>query len=381
MITTQAINDKSALAQIIKNEPELISFLKEGDLIEAELLLKAPKMIYFNLGKFGTGVVYGTEFSNSKDILKKLNIGDKINAKIYATENEDGFVELSLADAHKQKGWQELKNAMENDEILTVKIIGANSGGLVANINDVKAFLPVSQLSNKNYPRIDAKENDENGQPAAADLARDGQKNEILKELRKLVNQELKVKIIDLNPRTNKLIISEKASEEEDIKKLLENYKAGDVIEGIISGVADFGAFIRFADNPLIEGFVHISEIEHKIIDNPKEILKINDAVKLKIIEIKDGQINLSLKALKTDPWEKIEEKMKKGDEVKGFVVKFNPFGALINLDFDLQGLIHVSEFGSIEEMKKQLSVGQKYQFMIESVKLDEKRIVLKLKK
>lgn len=378
---SQTVNDKSALAQIIKNEPELISFLKEGDLIEAELLLKNPKMIYFNLGKFGTGIVYGTEFSNSKDILKKLNVGDKINAKIYATENEDGFVELSLADAHKQKGWQELKSVMENDEILTVKIIGANSGGLVANINDVKAFLPVSQLSNKNYPHIDAKENGENSQSLATDFAKDGQKNEILKELRKLVNQELKVKIIDLNSRTNKLIISEKASEEEDIKKLLENYKAGDIVEGIVSGVADFGAFIRFADNPLIEGFVHISEIDHKIIENPKEILKINDAVKLKIIEIKDGQVNLSLKALKPDPWEKIEEKIKKGDEIKGSVVKFNPFGALINLNFDLQGLIHVSEFGSVEEMKKQLNTGQEYQFMIDSVKSDDKRIVLKLKK
>jgi len=371
MDTAQIINGKDILSQIIKNEPELISFLKEGDLTEAELLTKTPKAAYFNLGKFGTGIVYGSELSNSRDVLKNLNKGDKVNAKISVVENDEGFVELSLADAHKQKGWQELKNVMESDEILTIKIIGANSGGLIANINEIKAFLPVSQLSNKNYPRVETKENGEDGQ----------QKTEILKELRKLVGQELKIKIIDLNPRTNKLIISEKASEEEDIKKLLENYKVGDIIEGIVSGVADFGAFIRFIDNPSIEGFVHISEFDHKIIDSPKEIVKIDDVVKVKITEIKNNQVNLSLKALKTDPWINAEEKLKENQEIKGVVSKFSPFGALVNLENDLQGAIHVSEFGSLEEMKKQIEIGKSYEFIVASIKPQEKRILLKLKK
>ena len=372
MDTVQIVNNsKDILAQIIKNEPELISFLKEGDLIEAELLTKTPKAAYFDLGKFGTGIVFGAELNNAKDVFKNLNKGEKTNAKVLVPENDEGFIELSLADAHKQKGWQELKNVMESDEVLTIKIIGANSGGLIANINDIKAFLPVSQLSNKNYPRVETKEDGENGQ----------QKNEILKELRKLVGQELKIKIIDLNPRTNKLIISEKASEEEDIKKLLENYKAGDVIEGIVSGVADFGAFIRFIDNPSIEGFVHISEFDHKIIDSPKEIVKIDDVIKVKIMEIKNNQVNLSLKALKTDPWINVEEKLKENQEIKGIVNKFSPFGALVNLENDLQGAIHVSEFGSLEEMKKQIETGKEYLFVVSSIKPQEKRILLKLKK
>lgn len=372
MNTAQTIAKKDILSQLMKSEPDIFSFLKEGDLIETELISRNAKAAYFDLGKFGTGIVYGAELANSKDALKSISKGGKLSAKIVLLDNDNGFVELSLAGAHKQKGWQELKNLMEKEEILDVKIIGANSGGLIAEINEIKAFLPVSQLSSANYPRINFSKS-ENPETT--------EKNEILKELKKLVNQTLKVKIIDANPRSNKLIISERAASEEDIKKLLEGYKAGDIIDGIVSGIANFGVFIKFADNPSIEGFIHISELDYKMVDNPKDIVKINDAIKVKIIEIKNSQVNLSLKALKSDPWEKAEEKIKTGQEAKGVVYKFNPFGALINLDFDLQGLIHVSEFGSLEEMKKQLQAGKSYDFIIDSVKPQEKRIVLKLKK
>lgn len=365
MVATQTINKKTdTFSQILKDEPDLASFIKDGDLIEVQLLARMPKVAYFDLGKFGTGIVYGQELANSKDVLKNISIGGKVSAKIIFAENDNGYVELSLAGAHKQKGWQELKESVDKEEILTIKITGANSGGLVADINEIKAFLPVSQLSNANYPRVES-----------------GDKNEIIKELRKLVGQELKVKIIDLNPRANKLIVSERAAQEEDIKKLLEAYKIGDIVDVIVSGVANFGVFARFADNPAIEGFIHISEIDYRIIDNPKEIVKINDAVKVKILEIKEGQVFLSLKALKVDPWQNVAEKFKEGQEITGKVYRFNPIGAVISLDADMQGLIHISEFGGTEEMKKQLEIEKEYQFMIDSIKLEEKRIFLKLKK
>ncbi len=354
----------SPLAQIIKTEPDLISFLKEGDLIDVKVLEKTPRAVYFDLGKFGTGIVYGAEFLNARNVIKDLNVGDAVVAKIIDLENENGYVELSLAGAHKQKNWQELKEAKENEEVLTVKIIGANSGGLVANVSEIKAFLPVSQLSNEHYPRVD-----------------DGDKNKILEELKKLVGQEIKVKIIDLNPRANKLIISEKGVTEENVKELLSQYKIGDVINGIVSGIADFGIFVRFVDQPAIEGMVHISELDHRLIDNPKEIVKVDEEIKAKIIEIKEGQVFLSVKALKPNPWDFAKEKFSEGQTVSGAVYKYNPFGAYINLEHDLQGLIHVAEFGSLEEMKKNLEIGKQYQFVIESIKPEEKRIVLKLKK
>jgi len=351
----------SPISQLIKTEPDLISFLKEGDLIEAKLLKKTPRTAYFDLDKFGTGIIYGLELANARNILKDLKVGDLVAAKILNLENENGFVELSLASAHQQKNWQQLKELKEKEEALTVKIIGANSGGLVANINDVKAFLPVSQLTNEHYPRVDS-----------------GDRSKILEELRKLVHTEMKVKIIDLNPRTDKLIISERGVIEQNIKEFIKQYKVGDIIEGVVSGIADFGVFVRFVDNPAIEGLVHIFELDHRLIDNPKEVVEINESVKAKIIEIKDGRVFLSLKALKPDPWETIGDKFQEGQEITGAVYKFNPFGAYINLEHGFQGLIHVAEFESLEEMKEKLQLAKKYQFIIESIKPEEKRIILR---
>jgi len=359
LMTTKKTN--SPLSQLIKNEPDLISFLREGDLIEVKFLKRTPRVAYFDLDKFGTGVIYGLELINARSILKDLKAGEAVPAKIIDMENEDGFVELSLAGAYQQKNWQQLKEIKEKEEATSVKIIGANSGGLVASINEVKAFLPVSQLSSEHYPRID-----------------DNDRNKILNELRKFVGQELKVKILDVNPRTNKLIISEREATEQNTKELLEQYKVGDIVDAMVSGIADFGIFIRFIDNPAIEGLIHIFEIEHRLIDHPKEIVILNESLKAKIIEIKDGRVFLSLKALKPDPWDNINENIKESQKVIGAVYKFNPFGAYINLEHGLQGMIHVTEFGGIDEMKKELEIGKEYKFIVDSIKPEEKRITLK---
>jgi len=363
-ITSQSDKQISVMSQLAKIAPNMLSFLKQGDLIEAKLLARTPKAIHFDLGKYGTGIVYGIELLNAKNIIKNLNIGDAVNTKISEIENSDGFVELSLTNAHHQKSWQELNDLKEKGELISVKITGANSGGLIAQIQEIKVFLPVSHLSSEHYPRVERAD-----------------KGKILSELKKLIGQELSVKIIDLNHRTNKLIISEKEAVEGNAKDLIAEYNVGDVIDGIITGIADFGAFVRFTDNPAIEGLIHVSELDWRLIDNPKDIVKINDAIQVKIIEIKDGRVFLSLKALKANPWEAMPADLKEGAEVKGTARKFNPFGAYINLENDLWGLIHVSEFESAEEMKTKLEIGKEYAFIINSIKPEEKRIVLKLKK
>ncbi len=352
----------SPLGQLLRSEAGVIQLLKAGDLVEGVLIGKQSKVAYFDLGPMGTGVVFGVEFANAASVLKKLEIGDNISAKIVDVENQDSYVELSLAEAGRQKTWQELKDLMERGEILAVKVTGANTGGLTTELLGQKAFIPVSQLSADHYPRVD-----------------DGNRMKILEELKKLVGGELKVKILDLKPRASKLILSEREITEENVKEFLVAYQAGQVVDGIISGVTDFGAFMKFADNPSIEGLIHISELDHKLIENPKEIVKIGDAVKAKIIEIKEGRVSLSLKVLKPNPWDTIGEKYQAGQELTGIVTRFNPFGAFIGLDQDIQGLIHVSEFGSVEEMKKQIELGKQYQFRIELMKPQEKRIILKM--
>ncbi|PIR88787.1 MAG: 30S ribosomal protein S1 [Candidatus Harrisonbacteria bacterium CG10_big_fil_rev_8_21_14_0_10_44_23] len=352
----------SAITRLIKQEADVIKEIKEGDFIEAALIERGKRVAYFDLGKFGTGRVYGIEFSNASDLIKNLKEGESIKAKILEDEDQDGFVDLSLAEAGKQQLWEEVNEVKDRDEAITVTIEGANAGGLMTDIAGVKAFLPASQLSNENYPRVE-----------------DGDKQKILEELKKLVGQKLKVKIIASNPAANKLIVSEKEVTGESVKKLLDAYNVGDVIDGIISGVADFGAFIRFADQPAVEGLIHISEIDHRLIDDPKEVLKVNDSVKAKIVEIKDGKVSLSLKALKDNPWDKVKDKYKEGQSISGAISRFNPFGAFVAIDEDIQGLIHVSEFGSVEIMKDVLELEQKYEFRIDLINPEEKRIILKL--
>ncbi len=354
----------STLSQLLKNESGIIKAIKLNDFVEGTLIKKAQKQAYFDLGQFGTGIVFGIEFINGSDIIKGLNIGDKISAKVVELENEEGYVELSLTEASKQKFWQEIKDIKDKNEPIMVKISAANSGGLMTEVAGIKAFLPVSQLSNDHYPRVT-----------------DGNKEKILEELRKLVGQELKVKIINNNQNLNKLIVSEREVADQGVKELLGKYKVGDIIDGLISGVADFGAFVKFVDQPAVEGLIHISELDHRLIENPKEVVKVNDVVKAQIVEIKEGRVSLSLKALKPNPWDTILEKFKEGQEVTGTVNRFNPFGAFIGLTSDIQGLIHVSEFGGVDEMKKQLEIGKSYKFKIDSIKPAEKRVILKLMK
>ncbi len=317
-----------------------------------------------DLGRHGTGMVYREEIQNAKEAVKGLKIGDPVHAKVVEVDNEEGVIELSLTEAGRQKAWAEIQELQEREEIVKIKVKNANRGGLIADLNGLQAFLPVSQLSGDHYPRVSTED-----------------KNQIMAELQKLIGTELEAKIIDANPRTSKLIISEKAAVEVSVKELAKNYEVGQVIEGVVSGVADFGAFIKFIDNPEVEGLVHISELSHQTIENPKEVINVDDTVKVKIIEIKDGRISLSLKALQADPWDGAADKYKEGDTVKGRVYAFHPYGAIVNLGDGIQGQIHVSEFGGVPEMKKELISGETYEFKIESVKPEERRITLKLVK
>lgn len=369
MIAAGATTAITGVAQVLKNELSTAEWPKEGNVIEVTLIKKIARKAYFDMGRFGTGIVFGMEMANAKEALRNLKPGDKMHAKIISLDGEEGDAELSVSEAGKQKLWQQAKELAEAGEVVKAKIAAANAGGLMASIilagnEDLKAFLPVSQLSLEHYPKVP-----------------DGDRLKITEELKKFVGQELNVKIIDVNQRTNKIIVSEREVLSANVKELLGAYAIGQDVTCIVSGVADFGVFVRFADNPDIEGMIHISELDYKLVDNPKELVKVNDELKARIIDIKEGRVFLSLKVLKTDPWLAIGDKFKPGDTVEGRVYKFNPFGAVIALDDNFQGLVHISEFGGQDEMKKAIAMGQSYPFIIDSVKPEEKRIALKVKR
>ncbi len=356
--------EQQSFRQFVKTKPELFAVLKNGDLVEGRVLEKGANALTVDLGRYGLGIVYREELQNAREAVRGLKVGSQVHAKVREIDNEEGLVELSLTEAGKQKAWAEAQELQEKDEPIKVSIKGSNRGGLVTEIAGLPAFLPVSQLSTEHYP---VKTSDE--------------KNPGAEILEKLIGEDLTVKIIDVNPRLNKLIISERAATEISAKELVKNYEVGQVIEGIVSGVADFGVFVRFTENPAVEGLIHVSELSHKALENPKEVVNVDDAVTAKIVDIKDGKISLSIKALKPNPWEEAGKKYKAGDAVEGKIYAFHPFGAIVDLEGNLQGQVHVSEFGGAEEMKGKLSLGQKYEFVIEDVKPDEKRIILKLKK
>ena len=318
--------------------------LKVEDIIEGKIIGTGRASLFLDLGAFGTGIIYGKEFYEAKEKLKDLKIGDRVFAKIIDLENDEGYIELSLSGASKEMAFEVIQQKKEKGQNLLVKILGANKGGLVTEVSDIPAFLPVSQLSPEHYPRVEGAD-----------------KTKILRELQKFVGQTLEVKILDFSRRDEQIILSERAKILEYKKESLKNYKVGDEVLGEITGVTDFGAFMKFND---LEGLIHISELDWKIIEEPTEIVKVGDKVRAKIIDIQKDRVFLSLKALKKDPWQGIEKKYKKGDIVSGKVTKFNPFGAFIQISPEIQGLCHISEFES-GRMEEVLKIGKKYKFQI----------------
>ena len=340
---------------------DLLKPTKVGDIVKGELVAKARGAVFLDLGPLGTGIIYGKEFLETRGILKDLKLGDSILAKITDVKNEDGYIELSINQAGRELTWQDLRQKREKEEIVKVKISGANKGGLLTEISGISAFLPVSQLSPNNYPKVEG-----------------GDAAKILRELQKFIGKELEVQIFDLDPKSDKLIISEKSKAAGKIKEALKKYKAGDVVEGEITGIVEFGAFVKFSKDNL-EGLVHISELDWKIIDDPSEIVKLGQKIKAKIINISDDKVFLSLKALKKDPWENIDEKYKKGDLVSGKVTKFNPFGAFVQITEEIQGLCHISEFGTQSQMEEKLKIGETYQFEVLEIRPQDHKMSLKL--
>lgn len=336
---------------------------REGDIVEAPVIAIGRSAVYFDLHPQGTGIIYGKEFLDEKRALKGIKPGETISAKIVQMENEDGYIELSLKEAGREITWEQLKEQRGNEEIFPVKILGANKGGLLCELYGIQAFLPVSQLSPEHYPKV------EGGDPDA-----------ILRELQKFMGTEIDVQIFDIDPKENKIILSEKAKERIKTKEILEKYAIGDVVEGEITGIVDFGAFITFGGKEEeLEGLIHISEIDWQIIGDPSQFLKIGEKVKAKIIDISNGRVSLSLKELKEDPWKQVEQKYKKGDIIEGRVTKFNPFGAFVEIEPKIQGLAHISEFGTRKKMEEDLQADQPYRFQILELSPAEHRMSLRL--
>lgn len=328
------------------------------DIIEGKVLGIEKSSVYIDLPPFGTGIIYGREYLNARDIIRKINIGDTVAGKVVSLDNKDGYIEISLKEARQALLWSEAEDAIRDKTVFELTVQDANKGGLIIGWQGIQGFLPASQLKPEHYPRVD-----------------DGDKEKILGELRKLVDQKIAVSIISAIPKEGKLIFSEKDREQKDRTEMVDKFSLGDELVGEITGIVDFGIFVKIEEE--LEGLVHISEIDWGLVENPRTMFKVGDKVKVKIIEIKDGKISLSIKALKENPWVEASKKYKKDDIVKGVVIKFNKHGALASIEEGVAGLIHISEFGSEDKLREKLELGKTYDFKITLFDPKEQKMAL----
>jgi len=339
-----------------------IKVLKQGDMVEGTLLSVGKNEVYVDLEGYGVGVVRGRELYDDEATLSALKPGDKIFVSVVEPENKEGIAELSLRQAGQERVWQTLKDKMESKEVVRTKVLEANKGGLMVEINNVPGFLPVSQLSLEHYPRVE-----------------DGDKNRILGVLQSYVGQLFDVQIITADSAEEKLIVSEKAVFEKEMENRLGALKIGQVVEGTITGVVDFGAFVKFGD---LEGLVHISELAWQRIENPKDIVRVGQKVTAKVISIDKGRVSLSIKQLQEDPWLEAVKKYQIGQSVTGKITKVMPFGVFVELDKDIQGLAHVMELShdAVKNPEDIVKPGDEKEFKIISIEPAEHRLGLSLK-
>lgn len=308
---------------------------KEGETVKGIVISASKGEVKVDIEGFKTGIIRGPELADVKMLYPDLKEGQEIEATVIDLDNEDGEVELSLRFTGQRRAWDEIEKMKQENQTVEAKIVDANRGGLMAVVGSQNVgFIPVSQLSPEHYPRVPG-----------------GDKSRILEKLREFVGQTIKVKVLDFSEKEKKIIFSEKSIWEEDQKEILSKYKMGDIVEGKVTALADFGAFMSFSarggsapGGDELEGLVHISEIAWQRLDNPADVLKIGDEVKAKIIGIEGSKIFLSIRELVDDPWKNVQERYKINQAVKGKVLKVNPFGLFVELDPEIHGLAHVSE-------------------------------------
>lgn len=331
--------------------------VKAGDVVEGVITSVKKHEVWVDMGANGLGVIFRREAGPGA-----MKEGESITASIVDPELDEGYALLSMKRAVKDKGWGELQRQFEDQEIVEVSPYDANRGGLLVELEGIRGFLPVSQLAAEHYPRVS-----------------DSDKDQILSKLNALIGQVLRVRILDVSRKDNKLIFSEKEAVRGDMAGRLEKLKVGDEVEGTVTGVIDFGAFVNVDG---IEGLVHISEISWERVEDPKKYVKVGDVIKAKIIAIDKDRLSLSIKQMSDDPWLSEVKKFKKGAVVEGKITRITPFGAFVQLSPAVEALVHVSEMSDDEGIDPEaiFKLNEKKKFKVIDVDTDNRKIALSLK-
>jgi len=354
-------NKDLALFEELFNESPEIKYPKLGEVISGTIIKIEKKNILVNVNNQFTGLVVAKEVGNTID-LTELASGQEIDIMVLGDSIERGLLILSLKRANQIKNLTNLAKYNETSEVITVKPTEANKWGLLVDIDGLKGFIPVSQLTPLHYPRVEGADPEK-----------------ILEHLNGLVGIPFKVRVINVDEGGKKIIFSEKAAIEEDRSKALKSLKEGDIVEGTVSGILSYGLFVTFAG---LEGLVHVSEIDWGHVTDPSKFAKVGMTVKVKVIGLENEKISLSIKRLKENPWDVLAKKFKLNDSITAPISRISKFGAFMDLEGWIQGLIHLSEIshGVVKDIRDHIKVGEEVTAKIINFEPNKKRIGLSLK-
>ncbi len=329
-----------------------------GETVNGKVHQVTDKEIIVNMGCKKDGVIPKEEVTLEGDqkLTDLFKEGDEIQAKVIKTDDGDGVILLSKKKLEVNEHWNEIVEALENKSIINVKVVKQVNGGVIAAYKEVSGFIPLSQLSDK-----------------------------YVENAEEFIGQELPVRVTRVDQKRGRAVFSHKIilteEKEQRMKEVWDKLQVGDIVEGTVMRFTDYGAFVDLGG---IDGLLHISEISWGKLKHPQEVLSIGDKVKVKILSMNDekGKISLGLKQTTPEPWSVINEKYQIGQVVTGKVVQIKEYGAFVELEPGLDGLVHISEVAHkrVNDIADELTVGQTVDAKILDIDTERKRISLSIK-
>lgn len=331
---------------------------RAGDTVKGTVIDVNPSRILVDLDGGVTGIITKKEAATFTTDDNAVQKGAELESVVIDEENSQGLVILSLRKASQDMVWAELNTLMEEESIITVRVEEANKGGLMAKYKGVRCFLPVSQLTPLNYPRVD-------GADSSA----------ILAKLQSHIAKDFAVRVINVDRENGKVIISEKSAHAEQSQKTLKNMKVGDIVSGKVSGVVKYGIFVTFGG---IEGLVHLSELDWAHVSDPAQRYSLGEEVQVVVIGIDERKLSFSIKQLTPDPWAEEVAGFEEGQKVSGNVTRWNSQGVFIEVKKNIQGFFPLEQFGVEDHSELKIKEGETMEGLITNIKYDSHRLELR---
>ncbi len=342
--------------------------IKRGDVVEGVLVRIDQDEILVDIGLKSEGVLSTRELpANGYGSFSELHLDDRVLVFVIQPETQEGHAVLSLKRANTERQWRIAEDQYKNGELLKAKVIDYNKGGLIVDVAGIRGFVPISQILNLKREEV----------------ASGGENQETAAKLQSMKDKELQLKIIEINRARNRLILSERLAVQEwrqrRREELLDELKPGEVRKGIVSNLANFGAFVDLGG---ADGLVHISQLAWSRVNHPSEVLHVGQEVEVQVLSVdKDKKkIALSIKRAEVDPWTTVEQRYTPGQVVTGVVTKIAPFGAFARIEDGIEGLIHLSELTQGQEPKTVLHEGAQLQLRILRIDAERRRLGLSLR-